>query len=389
MTEVSSGRDNDSRIAAHPSLSSRPARRLATTGRKRFRTAQLAYDSQRRLLEMMTQAKSHWRWRERAARLSWLASVPLRRPGCLVLSYHRVSTADDPFPHLDVAEFRRQLRWLGRHCDVIAPDALVRAAATASASRPPVLLTFDDGYRSYHDVVCPVLRAFGMPAVAFVISDYADRPRPLPWDRLYLAVTRARVPTVTLPWRPHQPIHLDRPDRGEVIGACQRHFGTVPAEERARLLETLIAALDPEPGTHDRQTMTWDEVRATRDVTTLGAHSHTHPPFSTLDDGAIDDELRLSAARLTAETGVRPTMFAYPHGDVALRAKARLAAHGFNTAFSTAPGVNDGTTDWLEARRVGVTHVVPTGWMATRSWTPTPQFSSRFRALRSAVPSGR
>jgi peptidoglycan/xylan/chitin deacetylase (PgdA/CDA1 family) len=316
-------------------------------------------------------------------------STPLRRPGCLVLSYHRVSTVDDPFPHLDVAEFRRQLNWLGRHCDVIASDALHRAAKTASASRPPVLLTFDDGYRSYHDVVCPVLRAFGMPAVAFVISDYADRPRPLPWDRLYLAVEHARVPTVRLPWRPNRPITLGRPEHGGLIRACQRHFGIVPTEERARLLETVIAALHAEPVTIDRQTMTWDELRATRDVTTLGAHTHTHPPLSTLDDEAIDEELRLCGERLAAETGVRPTMFAYPHGDAALRAKARLAAHGFDTAFCTTPGVNDGATDWLEARRVGVTHVVPTGWMTTRSWTLTRQFSSRSRALRSVVPSGR
>lgn len=340
-------------------------------------------------LDIATRASSLWRWRERAARLSWGVSTRLRRPGCLVLSYHRVSTADDPFPHLDVSEFRRQLQWLGRHCDVIAPDALHRAAATASVARPPVLLTFDDGYRSYHDVVCPQLRAFGMPAVAFVISDYADRPRPLPWDRLYLAVSRARVPTVTLPWRPQRPISLDRPAYGGVIPACQRHFGIVPAEERARLLETVIAALDPEPVTVDRQTMTWDELRAIRDVTTLGAHSHTHPPFSTLDDAEIDDELRLSVTRLAAETGVRPTMFAYPHGDVAPRARAHLAAHGFDTAFSTTPGVNDGTTDWLAVGRVGVTHVVPTGWMTTRSWTLTPQFSSRFRAQRSVAPSGR
>jgi peptidoglycan/xylan/chitin deacetylase (PgdA/CDA1 family) len=338
---------------------------------------------------MTTRASALWRWRERAARLSWGLSTHLRRPGCLVLSYHRVSTPDDPFPHLDVAEFRRQLQWLGRQCDVIAPDALFRAAATASASRPAVLLTFDDGYRSYHDVVCPVLRACGMPAVAFVISDYADRPRPLPWDRLYLAVTRTRSPTVTLPWRPNRPISLSGPTHGGLIRACQRHFGTVPAEERARLLETVLAALDPEPVTIDRQTMTWDELRATRDVTTLGAHSHTHPPFSTLGDGEIDDELRLSAARLGAETGARPTMFAYPHGDVARRARPYLAAHGFDIAFSTTPGVNGSTTDWLEARRVGVTHVVPTGWMTTRSWTLVPQFSSRFRALRSVVPSGR
>ena len=251
------------------------------------------------------------RLRERAARAGWSAAVPFRRAGCLVFTYHRISTADDPFPHLDVAVFRRQLEWLGRHCTVVAPDRVRTAASAPATTRPPVLLTFDDGYRSFHDVVAPLLREFGMPGVVFVITDYADRPRPLPWD--------------------------------------QRH----------------------RPSDVSRQTMTWNEIRATRDIATAGAHTHTHPRLSTVSADQIDEEIRISRDRLAAETGVTPTFFAYPHGDVATDARASLTRHGFETAFTTAPGVNDTATDWLAANRVGIGEILPTRWMTTQTWTLT------------------
>ncbi len=311
------------------------------------------------------------RLRERAARAGWAASAPFRRAGNLVLTYHRVSTADDPFPHLDVATFRRHLEWLGRHCDVIAPDRWRQAASASRSSRPSVLLTFDDGYRSFHDVVAPLLREFGMPGVVFVITSYADEPRPLPWDRLYLAVERGRVRRIALPWAPERQVTLEGPRRNEFIHACQRHFARIPAGEQARTREAIIDALDPPAFELPRQTMTWDEVRATRDIALAGAHTHTHPRLSTIATDQVDDEIRLSRDRLLAETGVPPTFFAYPHGDSAASARAPLARYGFDTAFTTVPGVNDGATDWLAANRVGIGEILPTRWMTTHLWTLT------------------
>src|SRR3954469_21653498 len=106
------------------------------------------------------------------AEWGWQLSAPMRKPGCIVLMYHRIGRPDDPFPHVDVDDFRRQLSWLQEHCDVIGPAALPQAAERSSPDRPPVLLTFDDGTRDYHDIAYPVLKEFGMPAVVFLITDY-------------------------------------------------------------------------------------------------------------------------------------------------------------------------------------------------------------------------
>ena len=48
----------------------------------------------------------------------------------------------------------------------------------------PVIITFDDGYRDNYENAFPLLRARGMKATFFVISDFMDEERPeyLTWD---------------------------------------------------------------------------------------------------------------------------------------------------------------------------------------------------------------
>ena len=243
------------------------------------------------------------------------------------------------------------------------------AASRPSSSRPAVLLTFDDGYRDYHDVVCPLLRERGLSAVLFVITDYLDHPRLLPWDRLRLAVDRARASRVRLPWSDGPAVELrSGANRRALVDACLAHFRTVSGETRARLVEDLVRALDPDRIDQERHTMTWDEVRAVRDVTTIDAHTHTHPPLSQVEPRVVEDEIRISRDRIADQTGRAPTLFAYPHGLCTSAAKALLPGLGFSVGFTATAGRIDASTDWLEAPRLGVTRTVPTGWMTAHSW---------------------
>jgi len=50
------------------------------------------------------------------------------------------------------------MQWLRAHCDPIGPDALVERSRSPRRTKPAVLVTFDDGYRSYHDLAYPVLK---------------------------------------------------------------------------------------------------------------------------------------------------------------------------------------------------------------------------------------
>jgi len=90
--------------------------------------------------------------------------------------YHQVGRFEVPRRHracyCDVGRFRRQMAYLKRFGYRVldleaAVQALFGGAALPSRS---VVLTFDDGYRSFREHAFPVLKRFGFPATVFLVS---------------------------------------------------------------------------------------------------------------------------------------------------------------------------------------------------------------------------
>jgi peptidoglycan/xylan/chitin deacetylase (PgdA/CDA1 family) len=88
-----------------------------------------------------------------------------------ILMYHEVRRpyADSPYPGLYVprAEFAAQMAWLDDHGYTAVTLDHVWAAwhGRAVLPRRPIVLSFDDGYRSHYTTVLPILRAHGWSGV--------------------------------------------------------------------------------------------------------------------------------------------------------------------------------------------------------------------------------
>lgn len=109
-----------------------------------------------------------------------------------ILMYHHISTpppdADKYRIDLSTAPelFAAQLdRLLAEGYTTISLYQLL-AHLTQGAPLPPkpIVLTFDDGYRDNYEHAFPLLRARGMTATFFVVTDFIDEQRPdyLSWD---------------------------------------------------------------------------------------------------------------------------------------------------------------------------------------------------------------
>ena len=100
-------------------------------------------------------------------------------PGVLVLCYHGLrsssrSSEGIPFANLHVTEdtFAAHCRLIAETCHPIDLAAFTDAQLTERALPPrPVLVTFDDGYRSVFDIGRPILRRYRIPASVFVCSE--------------------------------------------------------------------------------------------------------------------------------------------------------------------------------------------------------------------------
>lgn len=117
---------------------------------------------------------------------------------CLLPYYHIVS--DDWVPHVSplyrfrtVSEFKADLDHFLRDRHPLSLDDFLRAVE--QDGYPPknsFLLTFDDGFREMHDVVAPILREKGVPAVFFLNSASLDNREMIHHQRIALLLDHLR-----------------------------------------------------------------------------------------------------------------------------------------------------------------------------------------------------
>ncbi|HVV51585.1 MAG TPA: polysaccharide deacetylase family protein [Polyangia bacterium] len=307
-----------------------------------------------------------------AAPLGWRLLGPLvRPPGVVVLMYHRIVDRDRSLVGLPIEIFAAQMRWVRDNCDPIEPEAIGERVRDGRRGKPAVLVTFDDGYRDYHDLAYPVLEKLGIPAVVFLATSFMDEGGMMWTDEVQWAALSTQRARVKLPWAAADgEIALPDAAARAALGAKARgHLKKLPDEERRAAVKALVAELGAPPA-RDRLMLTWDEVRATSGLTRFGGHSHTHPILSRLERAAAEREIRTCRDRIAAETGKTPTTFAYPNGqpaDYTGETQEILRAHGFTTVYATTEGIAGADTDWMAIRRLAgdTEDLAQFAWLAT------------------------
>ncbi len=281
----------------------------------------------------------------------------LRLPVLTVLTYHHVEdpAAESPFdPGVADAtpeQFRRQMELVARYGTALTIDDVVRIVCHGEAPPPnPVLVTFDDGYRSCLEVATPILRQVGIPATFFIATRYVEERRLFWWERVQVILNRARrqggARQVKLPTS-QLALDLSRP---ETAGAVTRYIKDTRGLDLEHFLGELDAAcatgwtLDEERRLTDQLIMTWDEVRALAAAgMDVESHTRSHRVLQMVPAAQFSDELL--GARLDLEKQLaRPVRaLAYPVGRPitdrpGLHSAVRDA--GYLLGFSNATGTN-------------------------------------------------
>lgn len=98
----------------------------------------------------------------------------------IVLSYHDVQDelkTNAPSYTVKTSDFINQLSWLREHgYHAISLQQIVDAqAGKTSLPEKAVLLTFDDGYKSFYTKVFPILKLFNYPAVLALVGSWMEK----------------------------------------------------------------------------------------------------------------------------------------------------------------------------------------------------------------------
>jgi peptidoglycan/xylan/chitin deacetylase (PgdA/CDA1 family) len=285
-----------------------------------------------------------------------------RFPGVAVLCYHAVRPDEWPAGtmafeglHVRASEFDAHCRLLTSSCH---PITLAQWQAALDGGPPlpdrPVLVTFDDGYRTVATVAHPILERHGIPAVLFACSSPIEERR-LFW---YDAVAR-------------------RSGESEVQRLKQVPFALWRA---ATCGATHTAAGDGDP----EAPLSVDEVRRlAQGGFEIGGHTATHPILARADRDRQREEIARNRQAIGGWIGRPPVAFAYPNGersDYTSETLSILRELSYDMAFTTESGFASGA-ERLECPRLLMLAGVSEAELAHRlsySWRPKAGLKAHF-----------
>lgn len=259
-----------------------------------------------------------------------------------ILNYHRVLVEPDPLidGDPDVNAFRAQMELLAE-CFTVLP--LAEAVSMLGKERMPpraVCVTFDDGYRSLHDLALPILKEFDVPATVFVTSGCLDADNM--WnDRIVEAVRRipgshADLRDIGIGLLPIA-THSNRKRAIELLTRASKYLPQQQRLDLAQKLEILAGNARPSSLMLTKE-MTMSLARQGIEI---GGHTITHPILTQLDDETAIQEITGCKQQLEAITGKHVRLFAYPNGKTGLdydERHTRMAKEaGYMAAFASAP----------------------------------------------------
>ncbi len=272
-----------------------------------------------------------------------IALFTARNRRLCILNYHRVLETADPLvtAEPDVVAFRWQMRLLAQCFNVLPLSEAMAALAAGTLPPRAVCITFDDGYRSTHDVALPILVEYGLPATVFVSSGFLNTGTM--WnDQILETVRSLRDETLDLSefGLPSQSL-ASVAERKLAIDSLTEHAKYLPPQRRHDLIVKLGELAGD--GLRDELMLTREMVcNLLRKGVEIGAHTVSHPILALLDDEHARQEIEQSKRQLESVTAQPISLFAYPNGKVGLdfdqRHVAMAQQAGFAAAFTTGFG---------------------------------------------------
>ncbi|WAC89723.1 polysaccharide deacetylase family protein [Mycobacterium sp. Aquia_213] len=303
-----------------------------------------------------------------AAGMLCAAGVPAlarrrHRDALAIVMFHGVE--DEPLSPacwhvLDSARYRRQLEYIREHFNVLPLEEALERLAAGTLPPRAMAITFDDGTRNLATHAVPVLRELGLPAAVFLATGPMGSDETLWPDRLWLAIARTSATEADLSALGLGTRSLDgTASRGAVYAAAVARLKDLADAQRIAVLDEILGALDDGGAGGPFRMLSWDEAREMADdgLVTLYPHTVTHPILARCNDDKVEREIADSCATLERETGLTPTIFAYPNGrlqDFDARAKDALRRRGVRWALSTTLGFADRGCDPMALPRLAV-----------------------------------
>lgn len=281
-----------------------------------------------------------------------------------ILCYHGLWTLPGQ-PHgdslfMDVEQFRDRMRWLAASdYPVLDLDEAVKLLVAGRLPPRAVVITIDDGWRSTHSHMLPILESFGFPATLYMSTWYADRELPVLNVALGYLIERSTAAVLDLsgiaPGLDGAVPLDDGVPRGALAARIFEAIDRLPVADRARAFATVAERAGTDVGAilgQFRYMNAGEIADARRRGLRFELHTHRHRSVTRhLDEIAAEiDDNRQALRRKGA--GENFAHFCYPGGYYQPEVEPILAGCGIISATLAQRGLNPPGTHPLRLRRL-------------------------------------
>ncbi len=237
----------------------------------------------------------------------------IERAGALtILNFHRVDDRHlSSYSAIAPRHFDELVGWLKSRFRIVTFRDL---GELVPHGKPPLILSFDDGYRDFVDVVAPILERYGVAANQNVIPSSIETGRPplnvILQDFIGQApASLLKEITITGLSSP-----LDPDDRSASGLSASAALKSRPIGEQKDIIAGLEAAFRKFDAFSTVPMLTLDHVRQVAGIHEIGAHSFEHATM----EAETADYLRADAARcrdwFRRYLASEPEVYAFPNG---------------------------------------------------------------------------
>ena len=262
-----------------------------------------------------------------------------------VLSLHRISYHEDFFWNpIRPDTFEKLLQYLIQHYTIISFGDIAGLPAKNKYSRPPLILSFDDGYYDFYEHALPLLVKYKLPSNHNIVNACANDNQIIWTQRLNALFTHCRNNNIAELKFDHNNTALNLASfNNNWMGfylAVYNLFLKLPLKERLEIIaekENLFSVATLE------RMMNWNEIiECSHNHVEIGSHTFNHDVLSTITDAnVLQHEIAVSKTQIEAKLNRKINILALPNGQGNEHVNVMAEKAGINHVLYVGEKIND------------------------------------------------
>ena len=260
-----------------------------------------------------------------------------------ILNLHRVDDLEgSAYEAMKPALFEDLVCWLKGNFRIVT---FAELATLAPSGKPPLILSFDDGYKDFIEVVMPILARHSIRANQNVIPASIESGRPPMNVMLQDFIGTAPVALLGEMVIPGLARGVGINDRVRYGIRASAALKNRPIAEQKTVFEKLEQYFVRFDGFRTTAMMTLDEVRQIATEHEIGAHSFEHASMAVETDDYLRDDLKRCRTYFEERIESSPRIYAFPNGSCRPGQINHVLAGGFDHVLLVGNDWSDVTAD--------------------------------------------